>query len=116
MIYTLTLNPSIDYSMFPVLFRAGEINRSEEELISFGGKGINVSAILSRLGVENRALGFVGGFSGKEIERLSRRAGIECDFCEISENSRINVNYFRQGNCNKWERPPYPRRRRAKAS
>lgn len=91
MIYTLTLNPSVDYSMFPVLFSAGEINRSEEELVSFGGKGINVSAILSRLGVENRALGFVGGFSGKEIERLSRRAGIECDFCEISENSRINV-------------------------
>ncbi|MBQ5778171.1 MAG: 1-phosphofructokinase, partial [Oscillospiraceae bacterium] len=91
MIYTLTLNPSIDYSMFPVLFSAGEINRSEEELVSFGGKGINVSAILSRLGVGNRALGFVGGFSGKEIERLSRRAGIECDFCEISENSRINV-------------------------
>ena len=91
MIYTLTLNPSIDYSMFPVLFSAGEINRSEEELVSFGGKGINVSAILSRLGVENRALGFVGGFSGKEIERLSCRAGIECDFCEISENSRINV-------------------------
>ncbi|MBQ5777259.1 MAG: hexose kinase, partial [Oscillospiraceae bacterium] len=73
------------------LFSAGEINRSEEELVSFGGKGINVSAILSRLGVGNRALGFVGGFSGKEIERLSRRAGIECDFCEISENSRINV-------------------------
>ena len=91
MIYTITLNPSIDYSMFPEKFLEGEINRSEAELTTFGGKGINVSAILSRLGVENRALGFVGGFSGKEIERLARRSGIECDFCEISENSRINV-------------------------
>lgn len=91
MIYTVTLNPSIDYSVFPAEFRTGEINRSEREVHSFGGKGINVSAMLANLGTENCALGFVGGFSGAEIERLARRAGVECDFCEISEPSRINV-------------------------
>ena len=91
MIYTVTLNPSIDYSVFPAEFRAGEINRSEREVHSFGGKGRNVSAMLANLGAESRALGFVGGFSGREIERLATRAGVECDFCEISEPSRINV-------------------------
>lgn len=91
MIYTVTLNPSIDYSVFPAEFRAGEINRSEREVHSFGGKGINVSAMLTNLGAESTALGFIGGFSGREIERLARRAGVKCDFCEISEPSRINV-------------------------
>ena len=91
MIYTVTLNPSIDYSVFPAEFRAGEINRSEREVHSFGGKGINVSAMLANLGAESTALGFIGGFSGREIERLARRAGVKCDFCEISEPSRINV-------------------------
>ncbi len=91
MIYTVTLNPSVDYSVFPAEFHAGEINRSEREVHSFGGKGINVSAMLANLGAESRALGFVGGFSGQEIERLATRAGVECDFCEIREPSRINV-------------------------
>lgn len=91
MIYTVTLNPSVDYSVFPAEFHAGEINRSEREVHSFGGKGINVSAMLANLGVESTALGFVGGFSGAEIERLARRTGVECDFCEIREPSRINV-------------------------
>ena len=50
-----------------------------------------VSAMLANLGVESTALGFVGGFSGREIERLATRAGVKCDFCEISETSRINV-------------------------
>lgn len=91
LIYTVTLNPSIDYSMHPSAFCEGGINRSREEFHTFGGKGINVSAMLSALGTENTALGFIGGFSGKEIERLARRRGILCDFCEIREPSRINV-------------------------
>ncbi len=91
MIYTVTLNPSVDYSVFSESFRTGEINRSEREVHSFGGKGINVSAMLKNLGTKSRALGFIGGFSGHEIERLAARAGVECDFCEIREPSRINV-------------------------
>ena len=91
MIYTITLNPSIDYLMYPKSFAAGEINRSEGEISNFGGKGLNVSAVLSSLGVRNTALGFAGGYSGKEIVRLASRSGVECDFCEIAEDSRINV-------------------------
>ncbi len=90
-VYTITLNPSIDYLMYPKSFSTGKINRSEKELSNFGGKGLNVSFVLSALGVKNRALGFAGGFSGREIIRLATRAGIECDFCETAEDSRINV-------------------------
>ncbi len=91
MIYTVTLNPSIDYSLYMKCFLKGEINRSENEVVSFGGKGLNVSAMLKNLGVESTALGFCGGFTGKEIERLIKRAGIKCEFTEIREMSRINV-------------------------
>lgn len=90
-VYTITLNPSIDYLMHTESFSAGEINRSGFEVANFGGKGLNVSYVLSCLGIKNRALGFEGGFSGKEIVRLASRAGLECDFCEIQDNSRINV-------------------------
>jgi len=91
MIYTVTLNPSVDYSMTLPELSVGEVNRSNSESHTYGGKGINVSAMLGNLGVENTALGFIGGFAGREIERLSIRAGIRCDFCEIHDNSRINV-------------------------
>lgn len=91
MIYTVTLNPSIDYTMYPGRLCPGEINRSEYEAHTCGGKGINVSVMLNNLGVESTALAFVGGFSGQEIERLVRRARIKCDFCEIRDTSRINV-------------------------
>ena len=90
-VYTITLNPSIDYLMYPKSFEAGAINRSGRESAMFGGKGLNVSFVLSALGIKNCALGFAGGFSGKEIVRLATRAGIECDFCETAEDSRINV-------------------------
>lgn len=91
MIYTITLNPSIDYTMHVAGFAEGRINRSEHEDSVFGGKGLNVSFILNELGIKSRALGFVGGYSGDEIVRLLRRAGIESDMCKVQDDSRINV-------------------------
>mgnify|MGYP004657736577 CR=1 FL=1 len=94
MIYTLTANPSLDYLLYAESFNAGKINRSRSEKLICGGKGINVSVMLSRLGVRNTALGFVGGFVGEEIKRLVRAEGVICGFTEISHNSRINVKIF----------------------
>ncbi len=91
MIYTITLNPSIDYSVFPEKMSLGRINRSDHELSSYGGKGINVSVMLSNLNVDNVALGFIGGYSGREIVRLLNRRGIKCDFTEVNDDSRINI-------------------------
>ena len=64
MIYTVTFNPSIDYILRTPALEKGEVNRTTGEELLYGGKGINVSVILSRLGVPTVALGFVGGFVG----------------------------------------------------
>lgn len=97
MIYTLTFNPSLDYRMEVKKFSAGELNRSQTESVSVGGKGIMVSLVLNHLGQKSTALGFVAGFVGDEIIRGLNKAGIETDFIKLdSGNSRINVKVFSQ--------------------
>ncbi len=91
MIYTVTTNPALDYLMYTESAKLGQVNRSTSERIFVGGKGINVSIILSRLGVLNTALGFAGGFTGDEICRRIALAGVLCDFVRTDGQSRINV-------------------------
>lgn len=92
MIYTLTCNPSIDYIVNVKNFCIGEINRTESEKILPGGKGINVSIVLANLGHKSTALGFLAGFTGREIEDRVRKFGCETDFITVSEGfSRINL-------------------------
>lgn len=91
MIYTVTLNPSLDYIAFCDTLNIGKTNRTKEEYIVPGGKGLNVSILLSRLGSDTRALGFIGGFTGKELERLLKSEGTNCNFTEVCDNTRINV-------------------------
>ena len=92
MIYTVTLNPALDYVMKTGALRFDDINRSKEERLYYGGKGINVSVILTRLGAENKAHGFIAGFTGNELERMLKSDGINCDFSRLNSGStRINV-------------------------
>lgn len=92
MIYTVTFNPALDYIMRVDDLQSKDINRTRSEEIHYGGKGINVSVILTRLGVENKALGFVAGFSGKQIEDMLVSDGIKTDFVHLKEGyTRINV-------------------------
>lgn len=92
MVYTVTLNPALDYVMKVGDIRYDDINRSESEEIYYGGKGINVSVILTRLGVENKALGFVGGFTGEKLYEMLKKDGIDCDFNFLKNGfTRINV-------------------------
>lgn len=92
MIYTVTFNPALDYILKTDDFNLGTTNRSVFEVITFGGKGINVSYVLSQLGVENTALGFVAGFTGEELLRKINSTGIKTDFIKLSSgNTRINV-------------------------
>ena len=69
MIYTVTLNPSLDYMVEVPTFQLRKTNRTDNESLKAGGKGINVSLLLENLGLESTALGFVGGFTGEEILR-----------------------------------------------
>lgn len=80
MIYTVTFNPAFDYLMYVSELQSDDINRTEKEQIFYGGKGINVSVILTRLGVKNKALSFLAGFSGHQIENMLNADGIENDF------------------------------------
>jgi 1-phosphofructokinase len=92
MVYTVTLNPAIDYVIGVGTLVEGNVNRTESEQIFFGGKGINVSYVLNMLGVNNVAMGFVSGFTGKAIEEGITKDGIHCDFVHIEDGfSRINV-------------------------
>ena len=92
MIYTVTFNPSLDYIVTVDHFRTGEINRTADELIFPGGKGINVSIVLKNLGIDNTALGFMAGFTGREIQRLLEEKGVTTDFIQVANGtSRINL-------------------------
>ncbi|MED3906149.1 1-phosphofructokinase [Geobacillus thermodenitrificans] len=91
MIYTCTFNPSVDYVVHVDELRVGELNRALKTLTFPGGKGINVSRVLKRLGVDSTALGFAGGFTGQFIETELQKEGIRCDFVHVSGQTRINV-------------------------
>jgi 1-phosphofructokinase len=92
MIYTVTLNPSLDYIVSVDNFMTGRVNRTSKELMFPGGKGINVSIVLHNLGMTSTALGFIAGFTGEEIKRQVREFGIDEQFIAIPEGlSRINV-------------------------
>ena len=92
MIYTVTLNPSLDYVVQVKDFRVGAVNRTGGEAIFAGGKGINVSLMLKTLGCETKALGFLAGFTGEEIRRLLSEDGLPEAFLFVESGfSRINV-------------------------
>ena len=92
MIYTVTFNPVLDYVVRMDRFRAGEVNRTASEELQLGGKGINVSTVLRNLGVENVALGFLAGFTGRALEDGLQKNGIQTDFIWLDTGlTRINV-------------------------
>lgn len=92
MIYTLTLNPSIDYVVRLDEFVSGITNRTTGEEYYIGGKGINVSCILAELGLPSTAIGFTAGFTGEAIEKGLTEMGVRSDFIRLKEGiSRINI-------------------------
>lgn len=91
MIYTVTLNPSVDYIVHVQNVKLGELNRMETDYKYPGGKGINVSRILHELKSESVALGFIGGFTGEFIEKWLKKDGLSTDFTHITGDTRINI-------------------------
>ena len=92
MIYTVTFNPALDYVVSLDELNVGCLNRTKGEQILAGGKGINVSTVLKNLGIDNIALGFIAGFTGKKIEAMLTDDGCKTDFIYIDEGmSRINI-------------------------
>ena len=91
MIYTITLNPALDRTLWIQKVRDDVSNRILEEKSFAGGKSVDVSKVLKNLGVDNIALGFVGGFAGRELEGRLLNEGIETDFVRVSGETRTNI-------------------------
>ncbi|AHC19314.1 1-phosphofructokinase [Paenibacillus peoriae] len=91
MIYTVTLNPSIDYIVEVDDLKLGDLNRMKRDLKLPGGKGINVSRVLNQLGADSTAIGFLGGFTGRFIDDTLREESIKTDFVIIEDDTRINI-------------------------
>ena len=92
MIYTVTLNPSLDYFAVTEGFREGKTNRTHDEYIVPGGKGLNVSMVLSRLGMKSIAIAFTAGFTGAELRRLLLAEDVDTEMIDTGAGfSRINV-------------------------
>lgn len=92
MIYTITFNPALDYISQVDNFEVGKINRTKDEKILPGGKGLNVSIVLKNLGLESTALGFIAGFTGEELKKRIEEYGIKTDFIKTEDGfTRINV-------------------------
>ncbi|AHH04783.1 1-phosphofructokinase [Borrelia miyamotoi] len=97
MIYTLTLNPSVDYKIFVDGFQKGCLNYVARDDFFAGGKGINVSSVLKNFQMESVIFGFLGGFTGDYIKNSLDLMGIEHDFVSIAGNTRINIKMMSDG-------------------
>ncbi len=92
MIYTVTFNPSLDYIVKVDSFKLGQVNRTTNEIMFPGGKGINVSIVLKNLGIESTILGFIAGFTGEEIRKRLAAMGCKEMLIPIASGySRINL-------------------------
>ncbi|WP_339059502.1 1-phosphofructokinase [Fusobacterium animalis] len=91
MIYSVTLNPSIDFIVRVKDFQLGETNRAYEDNFFAGGKGIMVSKLLKNVKTDCVNLGFLGGFTGAFIEQNLKKLNILSDFVTVNENTRVNV-------------------------
>lgn len=91
MIYTLTLNPAVDYYIDMESFVEGDLNKVNNAYTLAGGKGINVSKVLKNFNIESIALGFCGGFTGDYIKKDIKECGIKENFIYLEEATRINI-------------------------
>lgn len=92
MIYTVTLNPSLDYLVCTEALRPGKLCRTSGESLYPGGKGVNVSLVCASLGLPTRALGFIAGRTGALFASLLAETGVEYDFCRLEQGmTRINI-------------------------
>ena len=91
MIYTVTLNPAIDYVIQVADFNEGQLNVTDTEHKFPGGKGINVSRVLKQLEVPSTNVGFIGGFTGNFIREKLQEEGLMTDFIEVQGDTRINI-------------------------
>ncbi|MDE6835086.1 MAG: 1-phosphofructokinase [Ruminococcus sp.] len=92
MIITVTLNPAVDCSMNVTDYTENAVNRADFQHLTAGGKGINISVILKRLGVETSAYSFCGGETGSLFCNLLDKTGIDYSVIWL-ENQLTRINF-----------------------
>jgi len=92
LILTVTLNPSIDHTVYVRRLVVGDTNRVSRIETDAGGKGVNLARIVARLGGRALASGFLGGSSGEYVQAVLRRQRVDCDFVWITRPTRTNFN------------------------
>lgn len=96
MIYTVTLNPSMDFFVDLDQLSIGKLNRMNNDYKVPGGKGINISRVLRQLGMPSVATGFIGGYTGRFIEDWLEMEDIQRGFIRVDDDSRINIKLLKQ--------------------
>jgi len=91
MISTITLNPSIDKTIYVNKLACNDTNRISKVEIDAGGKGINCSRMLAELGAQTKALAFLGGATGQYIRFVLENAGVGLEYVETAKPTRVNV-------------------------
>ena len=103
MIYTITLNPAIDYFItLDETLLVDEVNRGSHEIYKAGGKGLNVSKILSVMNIPSKAIAVLGGFTGQYIQdSFEEDPNIEMIPIPVDGMNRINMkaNYGKKALC-----------------
>src|SRR5262245_32359069 len=97
MIYTVTLNPALDRELTVPALVFDEVLRAAESRVDWGGKGFNVSRMLSTLGAQSIALGFAGGRTGEMLHQGLTALGIETDFVWVAGETRTNISIVAAG-------------------
>lgn len=91
MIYTVTLNPALDKTVEIPGMALDTVNRITEMRTDPGGKGINVSKVIAKLGGESCAVGILGGESGRTLEKLLEGEPFATRFHFVEGQTRTNI-------------------------
>lgn len=91
MILTITVNPSVDLTLFVHGLHLHDTNRVARVEVDAGGKGVNLSRMAARLGATTCATGFLGGETGLTVQSSLEQVGAGCEFVWLQEATRTNI-------------------------
>ncbi len=91
MIYTVTLNPALDKTVEIPHMTLDTVNRITTLRTDPGGKGINVSKVIDKLGGKSVILALLGGSTGRKIADTLEKMGLTCDLTFLEGETRTNL-------------------------
>lgn len=90
-ITTVTINPAIDEAVALDVLDLGGKSRCSLDSLDPGGKGVNASRVIHRLGRQTLALGFAGGLTGDLLRQKLVQEEVPSEFIIVAESTRVNI-------------------------